>query len=123
MKVGIALSIAIIMGAAGDIFMSKGMKSRGEVEVNGIGDVLPVLKLVFTTPYVLLGITSMAVYFSSYIAALAWVDVSVANPMTALSYVIATGYALLYMRERVTPKRWLGVALITLGAIFVGLSC
>ena len=64
----------------------------------------------------------MQFFFFSYIAALAYTDVSIANPLTALSYVLVTVYAALAMREKVTWKRWMGVSLVTLGAIFVGLS-
>lgn len=121
-KVIIAMSIAIIFGAAGDIFLSKGMRVNGEVRVRRLADIPSLLATIFSTPYVLFGITSMAIYFGSYIAALAWVDVSVANPLTALSYVIATAYALFYLRERVGRSRWAGVLLITIGAAFVGFS-
>jgi uncharacterized membrane protein len=64
----------------------------------------------------------MSIHLCSYIVVLAWVDVSVANPLTALSYVIATGYAALVMQENVVASRWVGVFLITLGAVLVGLS-
>lgn len=116
------MTLAITFGAAGDIFLSKGMRQNGEVRIRKISDIPSLLAVVFTTPYVLLGISSMTVYFGSYIAALAWIDVSVANPLTALSYVIATAYALLYLRERVNKTRWVGVILITVGAAFVGFS-
>jgi len=116
------MSLAVLGGAFGDILFSKGMKDGGEVHVHKLGDILPILKSIFTSPYVLFGIMSMAIYYGSYITALAWVDVSVATPITALSYVIATGYAVIFMRERVSRRRWAGVALITLGVIFVGMS-
>ena len=64
----------------------------------------------------------MSFYFFSYMAALAYTDVSIANPLTALSYVLVTIYAAAAMHERVNPRRWAGVALVTLGAICVGLS-
>lgn len=122
LRVVIAMSLAIIFGAAGDIFLSKGMRQRGEVHVKRLIDIPPLIAVVFSTPCVLLGVASMAIYFGSYITALAWLDVSVANPLTALSYVIATAYALFYLHEKVGGTRWLGVALITIGAAFVGIS-
>lgn len=122
MKAAIAISIAIIFGGLGDILLSKGMKSRGEVAIRKLSDIPPLIKMVFTNPFVILGVTSMAIYFGSYIAALAWVDVSIANPLTALSYALATLYAAFFMRETVSSKRWGGVLLVTLGAVFIGLS-
>ena len=117
-----ALSFAIIFGAIGDILMSTGMRRNGEVTVQRLREVPPLLGHVFTNPYVLAGMLSMAIYFGAYITALAWVDVSVANPLTALSYVIASGYGFGYLREKVGLMRAAGIALITIGAVFVGLS-
>ncbi len=92
----------------------------GEVKVRHLSDIPALMKTVFTQPIVLLGILSMAGYFGAYMAALIWVDVSVANPLTALSYPIATGYAIIVLRERVSILRATGVVCIVLGAIFVG---
>lgn len=110
------------MGAAGDILLSTGMQSMGAVRIRSIRDLPRLLPVVFSNPYVLFGVVSMAIYFASYITALAWVDVSVANPLTALSYLLASGYAWLYMHERISLMRISGLVLIVLGAIFVGVS-
>lgn len=122
MKLVIALSMAIFFGAVGDILLSVGMRSNGEIRVRRLADIPIIIKMVFTQIYVLLGVLSMAIYFGSYIAALAWVDVSVANPLTALSYLIASLYAALFLREHVSLKRGIGIILIVLGTIFVGIS-
>jgi drug/metabolite transporter (DMT)-like permease len=122
MKEAIAVGIAVITGAVGDIMLSKGMQSQGEVSIKRLGDIPPLVKLVFTNRFILVGILSMTVYFGSYITALAWVDVSIVIPLTALSYVIATTYAVLRMREHVGLQRWAGVILITIGSVFIGLS-
>ena len=122
MEIAIALGLAILFGAIGDILLSKGMRSNGEVEIRRLSDLPKNIRLAFRTPIILAGIIFMTFYFFSYIAALAYTDVSVANPLTALSYVLVTIYAAAAMRERVNPLRWTGVALVTLGAIFVGLS-
>ncbi len=122
MKVGVALSFAIIFGAIGDILMSTGMRRSGEVTVTSLRDIPSFLADTFTNPCVLAGVLSMALYFAAYITALAWVDVSVANPLTALSYVIASTYAFAYLREKIGWERAAGIMLITVGALFVGLS-
>lgn len=122
MKAAIAISLSIIFGALGDILLSTGMRQSGQVSIHSLRDVPKAFKLAFVHPVVLLGVTSMAIYFGSYLAALAWVDVSVVDPLTALSYVLATFYAAFGLHERVTGRRWLGVALITVGAVFIGMS-
>lgn len=122
MEIAIALGCAILFGALGDILLSKGMRSNGEINIRRLSELPKNIRLVFRRPAILAGIVSQTFYFFSYMAALAYADVSVANPMTALSYVLVTFYAAAVLREHVTPKRWAGVALVTLGAIFVGLS-
>lgn len=121
-RVAFALSLAIVMGATGDVLLSTGMQSMGAVRIRRWSDIPRILAVIFSNPYILFGVVSMAVYFSSYIAALAWVDVSVANPLTALSYLLATAYAGLIMHERINPVRMAGLVLIVIGAIFVGVS-
>lgn len=122
MKVAVALGFAIIFGAFADILLSVGMRRTGGIVIRSPRDVMVAAKQAFTSPFVLLGVCSMALYFGSYIAALAWVDVSVANPMTALSYLIASIYAIVFLKERVSPQRWLGIMLVIAGATLVGMS-
>lgn len=122
MKAAIALSMAIIFAAIGDILFSRAMRATGEVKITCLRDIAPTAKRVFANPLLFAGILSMAIHLSSYMAALALVDVSVANPLTALSYVIATAYAATIVREAVGRKRWCGVLLITIGAVLVGMS-
>lgn len=122
MELAIALGCAILFAAIGDILFSKGMRANGEVTIKHIADIPKMIRHIFQRPLILAGIVFMAFFFFSYLAALAYTDVSVANPLTALSYVLVTIYAAIAMKERVDPGRWAGVALVTLGAIFVGLS-
>lgn len=122
MKAVLALSLAILFSSIGDILLSKGMKTNGEVKLRRLRDIPSILKSVFSNRLILIGVLSMAVYFAFYTATLVWIDVSVANPLTALSYVIVTIYALFVMHEHVGFMRMAGIILVTVGAVFVGLS-
>ena len=122
MELAIALGFAILFGAVGDILLSIGMRSGGEINIRRLSDLPRNIRHVFRRPAILAGIVLMTFYFFSYLAALAYADVSVANPLTALSYVLVTIYAAAALRERVSLQRWAGVALVTLGAVCVGLS-
>lgn len=122
LAIGIALGLAIVFASIGDVLLSTGMRENGELKIRGLRDILGALRRMFTQPKVLFGLLAMTGYFGSYMAALTMVDVSVANPLTALSYLIATLYATAILRERVSVTRAVGIVLIVLGAIFVGLS-
>jgi len=121
-KVAITLGLAIVFASLGDILLSRGMQQNGELSVHRARDIPTIANHTFRTPAILLGVVSMALYFGLYMASLAWVDVSVANPLTALSYLVATVYAIVAMRERVCFMRWAGIVGIVLGAFFVGIS-
>jgi len=121
-KVAFALTLAIVLGATGDVLLSTGMQLMGAVSVRRLNEIPRLIAIVFSSPYVMFGVVSMAIYFASYIAALAWGDGSVANPLTALSYLLATAYARLIMHERIGWQRGAGVLMIVIGAIFVGVS-
>jgi drug/metabolite transporter (DMT)-like permease len=51
-------------------------------------------------------------------------NVSFVVPVTALSYVAGAVGGVTFLRERVSPQRWLGVALVAIGVtlVFLGKS-
>jgi undecaprenyl phosphate-alpha-L-ara4N flippase subunit ArnE len=49
-------------------------------------------------------------------------EVSIAFPMSSLTFVVVTLLSALYLRERVNRQRWLGVGLILGGTAMVGLG-
>ena len=117
MEIAISLACAILFGAVGDILLSRGMQQNGEVEIRRLSDLPRNIGIIVRTPCIISGIISLMFYFFSYLAALAYTDVSVAAPLTALSYVLVTIFAAVWMHERVNPARWAGVAIVTLGAV------
>jgi len=121
-KIGFALTCAIIFGAIGDLFLSRGMQAAGEISVHRLSDIPHAIKQIVTSKLVLFGVISMAIFFGSYLASLTMADVSVVNPLTALSYLIASAWAYFIWHERIKGMRFAGIALIVAGAILVGLS-
>jgi len=68
---------------------------------------------------VTLGVVLTAVHFGLYAFCLQRLDVTFANPVTALTIVLGTFYAQRHLHEHVGPRRWTGVAFVTAGAILV----
>jgi uncharacterized membrane protein len=68
---------------------------------------------------VLAGIGSNAVSFIGFLALLSVAPLSFAVPATALSYVLKTALAQVYLREVVTRKRWIGTMLVAIGIILI----
>lgn len=61
-----------------------------------------------------------AVQFINWMAVLSASDVSYAQPITALSYIVVTLFAAVWMGERVTLARGAGVILILAGVWLIG---
>lgn len=68
------------------------------------------------------GVLLTALHFGLYAFCLQRLPVTFANPVTAFTIVLGTLYAQRYLHEHVGPRRWTGVAFVTLGAILVGSS-
>lgn len=96
--------LVIVADTAGNLCLARGMR-RGRV----LG-------------FVALGVACMTVSFSAFAILLSWKDLSFALPATAAGYVLNTLGAAGLLKEPVTPRRWLGTALIGLGVALVSLT-
>lgn len=68
------------------------------------------------------GILCMLIAFPLGLVALEMADVSVAVPLGALSYILATVMGKFYLGEQVGALRWLGVITIVMGTVLIGIS-
>jgi drug/metabolite transporter (DMT)-like permease len=107
---------AVMVGASvGDTFLSKGMKQFGPVSLHHLVGLLIALK----NPWVLSGIAFLILFFASYLTALSWADLTFVLPATGFGYVIVALLSKFWLQEAISPARWFGIALITLGVGFV----
>lgn len=113
----LALVLAVVLKAAGDALLGKGMQRSEKLE---LGDFGAAVGKVMHDGRVLAGIAVTALHFACYAYCLQGVDVTLANPLTSFTIVLGTLYAQFCLRERVTARRWLGVCLVTAGAMLVG---
>jgi uncharacterized membrane protein len=115
--VGVML-IAVLAVSVGETLLSKGMKQSNSAP----GGWWMQLRSILGNGYVVLGTLLMATYFGLYMLALKWADFSFVLPLTAVSYLCGALLAKLYLHENVTPTRWIGTLIITVGVIVVGLG-
>ena len=66
-------------------------------------------------PLVLAGMATQVVLTCLWLVVLSHIDVSLAFPVLALSYVVVVAYSAVSMDEVVGKRRWCGVALIVAG--------
>jgi len=68
------------------------------------------------------GIAMMTLAFFSLLGMLSIENVSFVVPVTALSYAAGAFGAMLFLRERISPQRWVGVLIVCIGVTLVWLS-
>jgi drug/metabolite transporter (DMT)-like permease len=118
-KVILMLAVLICTSAGGEIAMTYGMKRTGELEGFHPRAILRFLGRAVKCGWVWLALPLLAVSFYSLLILLSWAPISLVIPASAFNYVAGAIGAKYLLKENVTPKRWLGVALVFLGVLLV----
>ena len=111
----LVLAGVTVFAAAGDSMLSHGMKQAGNISLNHLQGVI----FAVLNPWVAIGILLLLAFFATYMTALSWADLTFVLPATSLGYVLLALVARFVLHERVSPLRWLGIALITGGVGFI----
>lgn len=119
MKTLIVLFIAICAQTLGDVLLTKGMKSIGEVNSLDPVELFNIGLQVFTNPLIWLGILFLGVFFGLYLAALSWADLSFVLPVTSFGYAINAFMSWRLLGEQVSLARWIGTMVICVGVAAV----
>jgi drug/metabolite transporter (DMT)-like permease len=119
MKTLVVLFVAICAQTLGDVCLTKGMKSIGEVDTLDPAKLFHIGVQVFTTPYIWLGILLLGIFFGLYLAALSWADLSFVLPVTAFGYVMNALMAWQLLGEHISLVRWIGTLVIFFGVAVV----
>lgn len=120
MTIEVILFILIMAaGTAGELCVSRAMKTIGEVHDFRPHSILRVIGRALTIPWMWLGLAMMTTAFLSLLGVLAIEEVSLVVPVTAMSYVLGTLGGKFFLKEKVSRHRWAGVLLVCLGATLV----
>ncbi len=95
------------------------MRSVGEVHDFSPKSVLTFILRGLRVPWMWIGVTMMALAFFSLLTLLSFRDVSFVVPVSALSYAAGALGARVFLGERVTRNRWLGIAVVCIGVTIV----
>ncbi len=110
------LLIALVFEAIGVVLLSRGLREIGEVQRPAFTEVAKLVGRGVTNRHIVLGVFFEALFFVGLLMLMRKADVSFVWPLTSLSFVVTTIAARLYLHEQISTARWLGVALIMLGA-------
>ncbi len=112
--------ICIILGPLGNVFLGKAMKGVGSLASGKIPGLVPIVSRVLTSGYIWLGIACLLGFFVVHMLLLTWADYSYVQPATSLSYLSISILSYFLLGEMISPLRWLGVTVISLGVLLVG---
>jgi drug/metabolite transporter (DMT)-like permease len=118
-KTLVLVVIAGVLGGAGHVLLSKGMRSVPDLTEAPTGLLGGLLARALGNPWTLLGVLLQASFFVLYLTLLSRADVSKILPMTAVDYIVVAILAQVVLGELVTPGRWAGIGLIVAGVYLV----
>jgi uncharacterized membrane protein len=109
--------IVILSNAFGNFSVKWGMDRRAALTLSPLD-----YNRAMFSPWVMLGIALLILWFLTRMALLSWADLSYVLPVTSLGYVANVLIGRFFLGEQVTPERWTGTLLIVGGTILVGLG-
>ena len=88
LKTFILVVIATVLGGAGHVMLSKGMKTVGDLTESTSDRVAPMVWHAVSNPWVLLAVALQACFFFKYLALLSRAAITQVLPMTAVDYIV-----------------------------------
>jgi drug/metabolite transporter (DMT)-like permease len=119
MFIVILFAMSILFGAVGALLMKIGASQMGAIQLGSLQAILGFIGKMLTNVTVLGG---MSMYFLSaalWLYLLTKLDVSVVQPILALTYVVTPILAVFFIGEDVPLTRWVGIFVIILGVYIV----
>jgi drug/metabolite transporter (DMT)-like permease len=120
LKTAVAILFMVSVAPLGDVFLGKGMKQVGAMDGSAPSQLFHFFFRAFTSGTIWVGIGLLLAFFIAYLLVLSWADYSYVLPASAISSLLIALLAHFVLHETVTPTRWAGVAIISLGVFVVG---
>ncbi len=111
--------LIVVAGTAGELCVSRAMKSIGEVHDFRPKSILNFVLQSLRLPWMWLGIALMSLGFFSLLAILSFQEVSFVVPVSALSYAAGAFGAKAFLGEHINRNRWIGIAVVCIGVTIV----
>ena len=122
MREFLLLMAVVFLGTGGELCMTRAMRTIGEVVEFRPAALARFMGRAMLTGWMWIGLGMMTVAFFALLAMLSIENVSFVVPVTALNYAVGAAGASLFLGERVSKRRWIGVAVVCIGVTVVLLS-
>src|SRR5260221_2630621 len=109
----------VVCANVGDLMLKRGMTQNGAVPLC-LSGLQHAFLMTVTNGTIWIGIFFLTGFMLSYMTVLSWADYSYVMPAGAFGYALLTFLAVVFLHESVSPRRWIGVALICVGVLLVG---
>jgi uncharacterized membrane protein len=119
LKTLVMVCAMVLCANAGDLLLKRGMLQIGAVALSLQG-ITHAFVMTVTNGTLWVGIFFLCGFMLSYMTVLSWADYSYVMPAGAFGYALLTFFAVIFLHEAVSPRRWVGVALICVGVLLVG---
>ena len=119
MFVALLFFLIVVAGTGGELCVSRAMRALGEVHDFRPRSIFHFVLRALRQPWMWIGVTMMILAFLSLLTILSFRDVSFVVPVSALSYAVGAVGARMFLGERVTRNRWLGIAVVCIGVTIV----
>lgn len=122
MREAVLLFFVVGAGTGGELCVTRAMKHVGEVTDFRPLALVRVILRAMKVVWMWAGLSMMALAFFSLLAVLSIENVSFVVPVTALSYAAGALGGVVFLGERVSGRRWIGVFLVCVGVTLVWLG-
>jgi len=95
------LAGVVLFGSFGDVSLARGMKSMPPVAIDNLGALISAL----ANPWVISGILLLLGFFSTYLSALSFADLTFVLPATSIGYVNMALLGRFFLHEQVSLSR------------------
>jgi drug/metabolite transporter (DMT)-like permease len=114
--------LIMVAGTGGELCVANAMKIVGETKHFHPSAIAKTVLRSMRVGWMWLGLLLMTIAFFALLGMLSIENVSLVVPVTALSYGVGALGGQLFLGERVSVRRWIGVLLVCLGValVFIG---
>lgn len=105
--------------AFGQVLLKFGVNQIGAFNAKGMEESLQIIFSVIKNPYIWGACTLLVSSFFVWLAILSWFKLSLALPLTAISYIIVAVLSYFMLDEKLALLNYFGIALVTAGVFFL----
>lgn len=116
------IAMMVLADSGSDILMAHGMRQVIDPPQRGLARLVAIMTAALRNPSLLGAAALGIVHLAAFLALLSFWDLSLVIPAAALDYVVGTVGARFLLGEAVSPLRWTGVCLISVGVALASVS-